>query len=146
MKTITYTSGNANDHKKVGQLLRELPDGQEYVIQIKRNRPVRSLSQNKYYFLCLNIIGLSTGHTTEELHEICKLKFNSDIIHFPKSGSQILGKTTSDLDSKEMTAYINRVKLWANDEFGIVIPEAQSMTNQRIMEIHNLYDDSVSGM
>lgn len=146
MRTFTYTPGNADEHKKLGEYLRTLPDGQNFVVVVKRNRPIRSLTQNRYYHLILNIIGLSTGHSHDELHEICKLKFNADMIHFPKSGSMVVPKSTTELDSKEFTAYINRVKQWAQDEFAIVIPEADSYTPETVMQIHNMYDESQSGM
>lgn len=144
MKFLIYKAKDANSHKELGRKLQELPEG-EYVIQIKKNRPIRSLSQNKYYHLILNLIAIETGHTHEELHEAMKLKFNCQVVYFPKGGSQIIGKTTSDLDSAEFTAYINRVKQWALDEFNIIIPEAKDVDYKRWMEIENNYERTFSG-
>lgn len=144
MKIMLYTSKDAASHKKLGEALRELPEG-EYVITVKKNRAIRSLSANRYYHCILNIIGIHTGHTHEELHEAMKMKFNCAVIYFPKGGSQIVGKTTSDLDSAEFSSYIARVKQWALDEFNLVIPEAKDIDYKRWMEIENNYDETVAG-
>jgi hypothetical protein len=140
-KIFLYQAGDIQSHKDLGRKLQELKEG-EYVIHIKKNRPIRSLSANRYYHLILNIIGIETGHTHEELHEALKLKFNAKIIHFPKGGSQVVGESTSNLDTKEFAAYINQVKNWALNEFGIVIPEAKDIDYQRWMEIENTYEEN----
>lgn len=145
MRLITYKAGDAADHKKVGDYLRTLPEGTEFIIEVKKNRPIRSLSANKFYHAILKIIAIHTGHTHEELHEALKMKFNSDMINFPKSGTQLIAKSTSDLDSKEFGAYINRVKNWALNEFGIVIPEAKDIDYEKWISIENEYERVNSG-
>lgn len=144
MKIFLYTAGDADSHKDLGRRLQELEPG-EYCMTIKRNRPIRSLNQNKYYHAILNIIAISTGHTHDELHEICKLKFNSKWVDLPRGGTHVIGKTTSDLDTAEFTAYVNRVKQWAIDEFGITIPESRDIDYARWIEIENTYDDNFKG-
>jgi len=144
MKILLYKAGDEKSHKDLGRKLQELKEG-EYVVTIKKNRAIRSLSQNKYYHAILNIIGIETGHTHEELHEALKMKFNSEMIFFPKSGSQVVAKSTSDLDSGQFTAYINRVKNWALNEFSIVIPEAKDIDYQRWIEIENAYEENQHG-
>ncbi len=144
MRMIIYKAGDGEDHRKVGSLLRELPPG-EYLITIKKNRPVRSLNANKYYHMIINMIGIETGHTHEQLHDICKKKFNYEIVTLPKSGSEIMGMSTSNLDTKEFAAYVNRVKQWAMDEFNIVIPEPKDVDYAKWMEIENNYNRVQSG-
>jgi len=144
MKVLLYNAGDAESHKKLGREL-ALLDKAEYVITVKKNRAVRSLSQNKYYHAILKIIAIDTGHTHEELHEICKKKFNGKAITFPKGGMEIVGQSTSDLDTGEFTGYINRVKQWAIDEFEIVIPEAKDVDYKQWMDIENNYEKSFNG-
>lgn len=144
MKMIIYKAGDADSHKQLGKALAELPPA-EYVVQIKKNRSIRSLQANKYYHVILNIIGISSGHSHDELHEICKLKFNSHMIDLPKGGSHVIGKTTTDLDTIEFAGYVNRVKQWAQDEWGITIPEARDIDYARWMEIENTYNENFSG-
>ena len=144
MKVLLYQAGDPESHKKLGNELRLL-DKAEYVITIKKNRAIRSLSQNKYYHAILKIIAIDTGHTHEQLHEICKKKFNGEAINFPKGGMEIIGKSTSDLDTGEFTAYINRVKQWCIDEFEIVIPEPKDVDYKKWMDIENEYEKSFQG-
>lgn len=144
MKILLYKAKDAESHKKLGKALQDLPDG-EYVVEVKKNRNIRSMSANKYYHAILNIIGISTGHTHAELHETLKLKFNCEVVFFPKGGSQTIGKSTNGLDTKEFAAYINRVKQWAIDEFGISIPEAKDVDYVKWMEYENTYNENTNG-
>lgn len=144
MKVLIYQAGNTDSHKALGKELAQLPPG-EYVIEVKKNRAIRSLQANKYYHVVLNIIAISTGHSHEELHEICKLKFNPLLVDLPKGGSQVIGGSTKDLDTLQFAAYVNRVKQWALDEFGIVIPEPDSIDRARWIDIENAYNENFSG-
>lgn len=140
-----YTAGDANSHKALGERLRGLKPG-EYTVEIKRNRPIRSLSQNRYYFAILKVIAAETGeYDIDRLHELCKKKFNGELMKLPKSGMEQIGLSTSNLDSAEFTAYINRVKTWSLDEFNISIPDPSNMTHQLLMDIENNYERVFSG-
>ena len=145
MRTFIIKSGDETTLKDLGKYLRELKPGGNYIVEVKKNRAIRSLSQNRYYHAILNIIGIETGHTHEELHEAMKMKFNCAVIFFPKGGSQVISKTTADLDSAEFAGYINRVKNWALNEFGIVIPEAKDVDYARWLEIENAYEQNQQG-
>lgn len=144
MRNFVYIAGDKESHKGLGKKLAELKPG-SYVIQVKKNRAVRSLSANRYYHLILNIIGVSTGHTHDELHETLKLKFNGKMIYFPKGGSQMIGASTANLDSAEFAAYLNRVKNWANQEFDIVIPERESVTHEQWLAMDDVYEQNQNG-
>lgn len=151
MRLFLYSAKNEKSHKELGSLLRELPEG-DYVIQIKKNRAVRSLNANKYYHAILNLICIQSGQGTgdknfdhAELHEILKKKFNSRIIYFTKGGAEIVGQSTSDMDSKEFGSYVNQVKKWAQDEFGIIILEPQDIDYLKWMAIANEYSRTFSG-
>lgn len=145
MKTMLY-DGSDKVHAQAGKMLRELPAKKNgYVLIVKENRPVRSLSANGYYWKVLEIIGIHTGHDREFLHEEMKRKFNSEPVEFPKSGMVLKAKSTKDLDTKEFGAYVNRVKNWAREEWDIIIPEPQDMDYLKLMEIDNQYSHSFSG-
>lgn len=145
MRTFIIKSGDETTFKPLGVYLRELKPGGNYIIEVKKNRAIRSLSANRYYHAILNIIGISTGHTHEELHEAMKMKFNCTVIFFPKGGSQVISKTTANLDTAEFAGYINRVKAWALNEFGIIIPEAKDIDYARWLELENTYDENQQG-
>ena len=144
MRIFFYDPRDEQSIRELGKKLRAMPEG-KYRVEVYKNRAVRSLKANAYYHVILNIIGIETGHTHEQLHEICKKKFNADIIHLPKSGMEMIPKTTTNLDTAEFAAYVNRVKQWAQDEFGIVIPDVSQLDDRRIAEIQNTYDENNSG-
>lgn len=151
MKHFLYDNRDEASKRKFYEKLKELLPA-EYVVSIKQNRAVRSLSANKYYHAILNIICLSSGQGTgdmsfdhDQLHEILKKKFNGSLIHFPKGGTEVVGNSTADLDTKEFAAYINRVKLWAKDEFEIIIPDLKDMDYKKWMDIDNAYNKTYSG-
>lgn len=140
-----YNPNDTEGHKKLGKALKGLPAG-EYVVKVELNRPVRSLDQNKYYHAILKIIGAETGNEHDELHRICKQKFNSDT-HYREDGTaMVYVNSTSDLNSKEFTAYINNVKQWALEEFQIVIPDRKDLDVMKWMQIEDNYDATFSGM
>ncbi len=145
MRTFIITSGDEKTYKDLGKYLRELKPGSNYIVEVKKNRAIRSMSQNKYYHAILNIIGISTGHTHEELHEAMKMKFNCKVIFFPKGGSQVVANSTANLDVMDFTGYINRVKNWALNEFDIKIPEAKDIDYARWLELENTYDQNQMG-
>lgn len=144
MRVFFYNSKDETSIRKLGKDLRDMPEA-NYRVEVYKKHAVRSLKANAYYHVILNIIGISTGHTHEQLHEICKKKFNGDIIHLPKGGMEQVGKSTKNLDTAEFTGYVNRVKQWAQDEFGIIIPDAKQLDERRIAEIQNTYDENNSG-
>jgi len=79
----------------------------------------RSINQNNLYWLWLVIIGEDLGYTKEELHEVCLDMFS------PRR--QVLERyiiiRTSEMDSAQMTKYLERIKLWAHHELQCALPE-----------------------
>lgn len=151
MRTFIFKPGIPN--KELNDYIRSLPiDGKEYNITIKKNNPIRSLTANAYYHVILNLIAIHTGQGTgdqhfdhTELHEIFKKKFNGKMKIFPKGGSEVIGQSTKSLDSKQFAEFINKVKNFAREEWGTIIPEPQDVTVLREMEIQNNYERTFSG-
>ena len=106
--------------------LNDLNKGKQisYLIDIKKNRPVRSTSANAYYRVILQHICAITGDTSDELHEFYKKKFNGKEVH-----DEVIGCTTTDMDSAEFTAYVNKVKEHAKSFFQIpFIPDPRDQS------------------
>lgn len=140
----TVTIGDPKSVKEFGDKFRELENG-NWVFEVKKNRPIRSLSQNRFYHVVLKIIGIETGHTHEQLHELMKRMFNSDVIHLPKGGTQIVGKSTATLSDVEFLGYVNRVKDWALSEYSIIIPTREQMDTARELAINTAYSENQMG-
>jgi hypothetical protein len=128
-KTFLYKTNDPKSRELLNDYLNLLDDSDkdkqiEQVIEIKKNRPVRSTSANSYYWVILQHIASIAGHTKDELHEFYKMKFNGkDVL-----GVHI-GQTTSDLDTAEFSVYLKQVKEHAKEYFEIkYIPEPEDRT------------------
>lgn len=126
MRQFLYHAGSVESHMKLGAEMAKLEKGKTWLIQVKENMPVRSNDQNRYYFAILKIIASEAGYeTTRELHEHCKLTFNG-VIRTTRRGNQIMvGGSTTDLNTKAFTAYVEKVKHWARHEWDCEFPEAE---------------------
>lgn len=96
-------------------------DGREISLWIKPRRKVRTLSQNAYYWVVLEIISKSTGHTPEELHEIFKRSFLPPRITVWRGKNIYMPKTTTILTKSEFGEYLEKIIREAA-EMSIVIP------------------------
>lgn len=89
-------------------------EGQKVEIEVKKLRSQRSSNQNSYYWAI--IIELlyqhlkETGHTREEIHEICKFKF---LRKYSEDGLEFVRSTTS-LNTSEMETYLEDIRRWAS--------------------------------
>lgn len=146
MKLIPYTAKDAVSHKKVGRVLQELPEG-DYVISVKKNKPIRSLKANSYYHLVWNIYAIHTGHYIDEL----KKEFYDHIGFydlFEDSRGVITRryKSSAKCDKTEMAALINQQLEWGRHEFPeVIIPRLEDTTYLQWMEIENQYNKTFSG-
>ena len=89
----------------------------------------RSIQQNRYLWgVCYKMIAFETGHSEEEIHEIMKGMFNSEITDF--RGKKIkVNKSTTSLDKLEFMEYWENIKNWASMELNIIIPDPDEYLN-----------------
>lgn len=123
MMTILFHTNDDASIVKLANYIQELNDrhvGKQitYTIEIKKNRPIRSLDQNRYYWAILKHIGAHTGYTTDDLHKFYKLEFNNKYVF-----GKLIEESTANLDSKEFTIYVNQVKEHAKSFHGIKFKE-----------------------
>ena len=91
---------------------------------VRVEMPSRSLQQNRYYWLCLNIIADSTGHDANSLHEIFKRLFlPAKIISYRDKAIKVPGSTT-DLSKSDFVEYMDRILAEAGEQ-GIVLPQPE---------------------
>lgn len=96
--------------------MNNLMDG-EYYIQIKKHYKGRTKPQNDYYWDICTLIAVELGYEKDDIHRYCGdmfLRDNSGII--PKV------KSTTSLNTKEMSDYIEQVRRWAQEELNIYCP------------------------
>ena len=93
-----------------------------WTIKVEKIRQPRSLQQNRYYWALLTIYGMDTGNTPEEMHTDMRRAYGMDYKK-EETGKRYL-KSTTELDTKEFTTYIEFIKNHAGQN-GINLPSAE---------------------
>jgi CTP:phosphocholine cytidylyltransferase-like protein len=109
----------------------------EYLVTIKKNRPVRSVSANSYMWIVLQAIANHTGDTADDLHEFFKKKYLSKEVQ-----GEIIGQSTKNLDTNEFAIYLKKVKEFAKTILEVhYIPEPEDRAyNAWSQEVKEMYD------
>ena len=123
----------------------EIPKFKEYVnklyeqkaiVEVKKKLPNRSTRQNRYFYLILSWFACETGYSVDEIKvDIFKRICNKEIFERyreNKHGEKIKYlRSSSDLDTLEMTTAIDRFRNYASAQAGIYLPspnESQFLT------------------
>lgn len=109
----------------------------QYTVKVAKKAEIRTLSQNRLYYLWLNCISAETGNEVEDLHEYFKQKFigvRSRIIY---GENVVKAYSTTDLNTEEFTAYLDKVQRWANVEQGIILPNPDDMYWEQFYNEYN---------
>ena len=103
-------------------------------VELVEKRENRSLKQNAYLHLILGWFGKELGYTLEEVkqtifkRQICKKFFEY------RKGGQLFYRSTSALDTKEMTEAIDCFRNFASNEVGIYLPSPDEQSLLMEME------------
>lgn len=145
MRILLYNPADKANHTKVGKELQALPEG-DYVITIKKNRPVRSIAANKFFWAVIKIYAVHTGHTENEINEMFRMDRFFKITYNAKGEEKKVTKSTSKLDTKEFSEVINNLLQWGREEFPeVIIPRQEDLTYKQWLEIENSYSRTFSG-
>ncbi len=97
-------------------------EGLDGVLTVKKKWNKRSLNQNSYFWLCMQVLAEYTGHTPEELHVIVKG------LYCPKKEVGVgkkkytIPKGTSELTKGEFVELMLNVNVMAS-ELGVILPD-----------------------
>ena len=109
------------DKQSLINYLKEL--GNDYIVEVKKQRNNRSNMQISYYWKCI-VQGLAEelGYFPDEMHDILKVKFASEWqsieIHDKTVGLQVV-KSSARMNTKEFEVYADQIRIWALTELGI---------------------------
>ena len=98
--------------------------------EIKKLSDKRTLSQNRYFHLLLKFFSIEFGYEFEYTkqiifkREVNKDLFYSEIINKNNGDIQVFYKSSSSLDTKQMTIAIDRFKNYSA-KYGLVLPESE---------------------
>ena len=115
------------------ELIEYLQTARKRLYKVKAFSRSRSIPQNSYLHLIFEFIAdyWDTWHTAEELKEIFKAKFLRKYSYKFKTNYI---KPTKDLDSKEMTYFIEKIRVWSRDFLSLDIPDPEE---KRMLEYYN---------
>lgn len=91
-------------------------------IEIVEKRKQRTRKQNSYLHLILTLFAMETGYTLEEVkQDIFKRDVCKEFFEY-KKGERTFYRSTSDLDTGEMTSAIEKFRNWSSVTAGIYLP------------------------
>lgn len=132
---FTRIESGAFTSRNVRQLIASL-EGAQVEVMLRKRRSYRTLPQNAYYHGVvvrmiadrmreLGVEGRRGPIKDEEVHELLKVQFltYSQLVN-PETGEYVtMMKSTTELTRSEMGDYITQCKVWAQDTFGVEIPD-----------------------
>lgn len=93
----------------------------EYELEIKRKIKRRTVDQNALMWMWFTCIEDETGTPKQDVHDYyCKLFLRRVVVINGKE--EVVVRTTSKLNTAEMTVFLNKVQADAAAEFGIRLP------------------------
>jgi hypothetical protein len=93
------------------------------LVTIKKEKSQRSLEQNRYYWgVVIKLLCEEIGLNEDELHEVLKYKFLKEHAENKVLGEVDFVKSTTDLNTKEMEEYLEKIRVWATEFLNMNIP------------------------
>lgn len=128
------------DKRKVIDYVEKLPEGKQYTVKIKLKRKQRSTDQNRLYWMWLKCIMDETGEHKDRLHEFFKQYFLGADEQWAFGKYQVfVPRSTTELDTKQMSDYLERVQQFAATELGIVLPNPEDLQWAEFEAQYSLY-------
>ena len=103
------------------ELLFNLVVNGEYTLEIKKKVKKRTVDQNALMWLWFTCMEDETGTLKQDFHDYYCKKFLRRIAVI-NGNEEIVVRTTSKLNTAEMTVFLNKVQADAASEFGIRLP------------------------
>ena len=91
------------------------------VVRLEHVPKPRSNNQNKYLHALYGLMAQYTGYSTEEVKTISKRHLG---YYYERGGHKFLVET-SKMDTKQMTEFIDKVRLWGIEDVGCYLPTVE---------------------
>ena len=112
------------DNKDKQSLIKYLKElGNDYVVEVKKQKNNRSIMQNNYYWKCIvQALAEELGYFNDEMHDILKVKFASQwesvVVNDKTIGLQTIN-STARMNTKAFEIYAEHIRIWALSELSI---------------------------
>lgn len=106
-----------------------IPEGKRFELTLDKERVARTTQSNKYLWgVVYAIISEHTGYDPEQVHDAMKEKFASQRL---ESGLMITERT-SKMDTIRFSKYVDDIKRFAAEFFGLNIPDADKYKEEEL--------------
>lgn len=122
---MNFTIETKRDNERAVDYITKLPEGKRFSVTVGLKREKRSFDQNRLYWLWLACITDETGNEKDELHKYFAGKFIGvkEVKVFDSIQTEVISTTT--LNTKGFTDYLERVRAFAASELGITLPDPE---------------------
>ena len=112
------------DNKDKQSLIKYLKElGNDYVVEVKKQKNNRSMMQNNYYWKCIvQVLAEELGYFNDEMHDTLKVKFASEWSSIEVNNKTVGLQTvnsTARMNTKAFEVYAETIRIWALSELGI---------------------------
>jgi len=102
-------------------------------VSIKKTVSKRSNRQNKYWWLCMQLISDYTGFTKDEAHDHCKqVLCMRDKVNQGTGEVMRVVKSTTEYNKTEFATLVNELQRYAAETIGVVLPDPETQININI--------------
>lgn len=122
---MKFKVSNKADKQAVLAYLDKLVEGKSYDVTIVRHKERRTVDQNRLLWLWLNCISDETGQDKNDLHEYFKQKYLGFDTRTMFGVQVYKSVSTSSLDTKQFTQYLEHIQAFASTELGIYLPNPE---------------------
>ena len=109
------------DKQSLINYLKEL--GNDYTVEVKKQKNNRSMMQNNYYWKCIvQVLAEELGYFNDEMHDTLKVKFASEWSSIEVNNKTIGLQTvnsTARMNTKAFEIYTENIRIWALSELNI---------------------------
>ena len=112
------------DNKDKQSLIKYLKElGNDYVVEVKKQKNNRSMMQNNYYWKCIvQVLAEELGYFNGEMHDTLKVKFASEWSSIEVNNKTVGLQTvnsTARMNTKAFEIYTENIRIWALSELNI---------------------------
>jgi hypothetical protein len=138
---MIYNLAKPSDILRMDRDIKHFLQRGNVTISVNECRKKRSIAQNKLYWLWLTCIADETGNNKDALHEFFKEKYLSvkryDVAFNGVGGNVFARESTTDLDTKGMTLYLDCIQKFALAECDIALPHPDEQGWEEFYEKYN---------
>ena len=114
-----------------------------WIMEIKKARARRSMSQNSYWWVICSQIALKLECHAEDVHKMLCLEFNAIVLKLPNGKMKLVPRETKELNTVEFSQLVEKGRAWAMAELGLDILSPEQFNEEKRLKLINEYERMV---